>query len=68
MNEQMTLKQVLIVTLDILNGINVPVAFHHQIGDPISAAAGNLVELLNTIDKAEKAANDEKSEASYADP
>ena len=60
----LTLKQVLQETVQILNGISVPVGLTQQISVPIMAATGNLNECVNAIgepaaENAQDAAEDE---------
>ena len=54
-NEQMTIRQALEVTKQILDGISVPVSMLDQIGAPLRAASENLGIMIEGIDRAEKA-------------
>lgn len=62
-NEQMTIRQALEVTKQILDGISVPVAMLDQIGAPLRAASENLGIMIEGIDRAEKAEEERKNGA-----
>ena len=47
-----TIEDVIGYTINILNGINVPVSLHEQIADPIKTAIGNLNAILESIGQA----------------
>lgn len=52
--EEMTLKEVIGITMRLLNEIPVPVAYNQTIAEPISRAVGNLQACLDGIARAEK--------------
>ena len=55
MEERLTIKQVLIITLDMLRSIGtVPLEESEHIGVPISRAIRNLEECINAISEGEK--------------
>lgn len=45
----MTIDEVLEITINMLNGVNVPVCLMDQIGTPISQAIGNLTECVKAL-------------------
>ena len=51
----MTVKEVLEITINILNQVNVPVGLIQQIGEPIANAIGNLTACVEGMEKAEGA-------------
>lgn len=59
--QQVTVKEVLQATIDILNGINIPVSMLDQIGNPIKVCANNLTECVKAIEAAEPKAEEEES-------
>jgi hypothetical protein len=52
--EQMTIRQVLEITIDILGAISVPMSMKEQIADPIGGAMSNLQMCLNAMTEAEE--------------
>lgn len=58
--EQMTVKEVIRITMNQLLGISVPRSLNEQIGVPIDRAIGNLQACLNAIDKAEEEKKEEQ--------
>ena len=62
MEEKYTVKQVLEITVNILNNIRVPVGMMDGIGLPISQAVGNLRVLMEAI-KDEKEGEEDGREA-----
>ena len=57
-----TIEDVIGYTINILNGINVPVSLHEQIAGPIKTAVGNLNAILESIGQAK----DTRAEATIA--
>lgn len=53
----MTLKEAMQTTVDILQGINIPVGLIPQIGEPIAVAIGNLRACIDGINKMEEQEN-----------
>lgn len=53
-NNEMTIREALAVTKQILDGISVPVGLLEQIGAPLKAASDNLGIMIEGIDKAEE--------------
>lgn len=56
-NNEMTIREALAVTKQILDGISVPVGLLEQIGAPLKAASDNLGIMIEGIDKAEEENN-----------
>ena len=52
--EQMTIRQALEITIDILGAISVPMSMKEQIADPIGGAMNNLQMCLNAMTEAEE--------------
>lgn len=52
--EQMTIRQVLEITIDILGAVSVPMSMKEQIADPIGGAMSNLRMCLNAMTEAEE--------------
>lgn len=50
----MTVKEALKMTVDLLNGISVPVSLVQSIGEPVAAAIGNLTACIAAIEENEK--------------
>ena len=65
MENRMTIEDVLRVTAEMLEEIQVPVKWTRQIGEPISSAAENLRECLKAIakDREEKALTEAEEDA-----
>jgi len=55
MEEKLTINQVLNITIDILEGIDVPVKKLETIGVPIKRAVGNLLLCIQAGEKSEAA-------------
>lgn len=47
--EKYTIKEVLVITRNILGGISVPMAYKKEIADPIDHAIDNLTQCINTF-------------------
>ena len=56
-NNEMTIRDAIAVTKQILDGISVPVGLLEQIGAPLKAASDNLGIMIEGIDKAEEENN-----------
>ena len=57
-NNEMTIREALAVTKQILDGISVPVGLLEQIGAPLKAASDNIGIMIDSINKAEEAQKD----------
>ena len=47
----MTVEQVIIETVNVLQNINIPVSLIEQIGEPVNGAIGNLRLVLNAFEE-----------------
>ena len=54
MENQITIEQAIRMTVNMLNGIQVPVSMAKQIGVPVQNAIENLEACLNALDKAKE--------------
>lgn len=59
MEKQIPVYKALEITIDILNGISVPVSLMEQIGVPISRAVNNLAQCVEAILRDSEKAKDE---------
>lgn len=53
MENQITVNKALEITINILNGINVPISLMEQIGLPISRAVHNIEQCVEALNRAD---------------
>ena len=68
MEEKFTLKQVLMMTCDMLSGIGtIPIEEAEHIGVPVSRAIANLKECIKVMNEGEKQMAEQAQEAENSD-
>ena len=60
MEETMTVKQVLEITVKILNEIEIPVSMMEKVGAPVMGAIGNLKQCIEAVEEAEQKAREQQ--------